>query len=52
MPQFQGTLDRLATSHGWAAQNRPTFIGRAVEAIGKAVQDHYAERAGKQKEAS
>lgn len=52
MPQFQGTLGRLATSHDWAAENRPTFIGRAVEAIGKAIQDHHAERAGKQKEAS
>jgi limonene 1,2-monooxygenase len=52
MPQFQGTLGRLAASHGWAAENRPTFIGRAVEAIGKAIQDHHAERAGKQKEAS
>ncbi|HWP67267.1 MAG TPA: LLM class flavin-dependent oxidoreductase [Candidatus Limnocylindria bacterium] len=52
MPQFQGTLGRLAASHGWAAENRPTFIGRAVEAIGKAIQDHHAERAGKHKEAS
>jgi len=52
MPQFQGTLGRLATSHDWAAENRPTFIGRAVEAIGKAIQDHHQERAGKQKEAS
>ena len=52
MPRFQGTLGRLAASHAWAAENRPTFIGRAVEAIGKAIQDHHAERAGKQKEAS
>jgi limonene 1,2-monooxygenase len=52
MPQFQGTLGRLATSHAWAAENRPTFIGRAVEAIGKAIQDHHQDRAGKQKEAS
>jgi limonene 1,2-monooxygenase len=52
MPQFQGTLGRLRTSHDWAAENRPTFIGRAVEAIGKAIQDHHQERAEKQKEAS
>jgi limonene 1,2-monooxygenase len=52
MPQFQGTLGRLATSHGWAAENRPTFIGRAVEAIGKAIQDHHAERDSRQKQAS
>jgi limonene 1,2-monooxygenase len=52
MPQFQGTLGRLSASHAWAAENRPTFIGRAVEAIGKAIQDHHQDRAGKQKEAS
>jgi limonene 1,2-monooxygenase len=52
MPQFQGTLGRLQASHDWAAENRPIFIGRAVEAIGKAIQDHHQERAEKQKEAS
>ena len=51
-PQFQGTLPRLQGSHDWAAENRPTFIGRAVEAIGKAIQDHTSERAGRTKEAS
>jgi hypothetical protein len=40
------------TLHDWAAENRPTFIGRAVEAIGKAIQDHTTERAGRSKEAS
>ncbi len=44
MPEFQGTLRRLRASHYWAAENRPTFIGRAVQAIGKAIQDHHAER--------
>jgi len=47
MPRFQGTLPRLAQSRDWAAENRGTFIGRAVEAIGKAIQDHVAERAGR-----
>src|SRR5213080_1979607 len=47
MPRFQGTLPRLARSRDWAAENRGTFIGRAVEAIGKAIQDHAAERAGR-----
>jgi limonene 1,2-monooxygenase len=51
-PQFQGTLPRLKGSHDWAAENRPTFIGRAVEAIGKAITDHTTERAGRTKEAS
>jgi limonene 1,2-monooxygenase len=44
IPQFQGTLSRLRTSHDWAAANRPAFIGRAVEAIGRAIQEHHAER--------
>jgi limonene 1,2-monooxygenase len=52
MPRFQGTLGRLKESHDWAAANRPTFIGRAVEAIGKAIQDHHADRDGRQKQAS
>ena len=44
MPQFQNTLPRLRDSRDWAAANRGKFIGRAVEAIGKAIQDHHAER--------
>jgi limonene 1,2-monooxygenase len=52
MPRFQGTLSRLRESRDWAADNRGTFIGRAVEAIGKAIQDHHAERAGRKREAS
>jgi limonene 1,2-monooxygenase len=44
-PRFQGTLPRLERSRDWAAENRGTFIGRAVEAIGKAIQDHAVERA-------
>jgi limonene 1,2-monooxygenase len=51
MPKFQGTLPRLENSHQWAADNRPTFIGRAVEAIGKAIQDHVAERSSREREA-
>jgi limonene 1,2-monooxygenase len=51
-PQFQGTLPRLRESRDWAATNRGQFIGRAVEAIGKAIQDHHAERAGHKREAS
>jgi limonene 1,2-monooxygenase len=44
MPRFQNTLPRLADSRDWAAANRGQFIGRAFEAIGKAIQDHVAER--------
>jgi limonene 1,2-monooxygenase len=52
MPRFQGTLSRLRESRDWAAANRGSFIGRAVEAVGKAIQDHYAERADRKREAS
>jgi limonene 1,2-monooxygenase len=52
MPRFQSTIPRLRASRDWAAENRGTFIGRAVEAIGKAIQDHAAERAGRTREAS
>jgi limonene 1,2-monooxygenase len=44
VPQFQGTLSQLEASHDWAAENRPTFIGRSIEAIGKAIQDHVEDR--------
>ncbi len=44
MPQFQRTIRRLDDSRNWAAENRGTFIGRAVQAIGKAIQDHATER--------
>ncbi len=44
MPRFQNTIPRLDRSRDWAAENRGTFIGRAVEAIGKAIQD-YSEHA-------
>jgi len=51
MPRFQGTLPRLERSRDWAAENRGTFIGRAVEAIGKAIQDHAAERDARTRQA-
>jgi limonene 1,2-monooxygenase len=52
MPRFQGTIPRLERSRDWAAANRGTFIGRAMEAIGKAIQDHAVERAERKREAS
>jgi limonene 1,2-monooxygenase len=51
-PRFQGTLGRLRASRDWAAENRGQFIGTAVQAIGKAIQDHAAEQAATKKEAS
>ncbi|HEX4904872.1 MAG TPA: LLM class flavin-dependent oxidoreductase [Acidimicrobiales bacterium] len=47
MPQFQGSLPAPAESRDWAAENRPTFIGAATEAVMKAIGDHGAEQAAK-----
>jgi limonene 1,2-monooxygenase len=52
MPRFQATIPRLESSRDWAAANRGTFIGAAVQAIGKAIQDHAAEQAERKREAS
>jgi limonene 1,2-monooxygenase len=51
-PRFQGTLPRLETSRDWAAANRGEFIGRAIQAVGKAIQDHVAEKAERTPKAS
>jgi limonene 1,2-monooxygenase len=51
LPRFQGTLGRLEASRDWAAENRGTFMGRMVEAIGKAIGDHATERAGRERKA-
>ena len=51
MPRFQGTLGRLQASRDWAAENRGTFMGRMVEAIGKAIGDHATERAARERKA-
>ena len=51
MAEFQGTLPRLAASRDWAAENRPTFMGRSFEAIGKAIQDHAGDRASRTRQA-
>jgi limonene 1,2-monooxygenase len=52
MPRFQSTLPRLERSRDWAAENRGAFVGRAVEAIGKAIQDHAGEREKRTRQAS
>jgi limonene 1,2-monooxygenase len=51
VPRFQGTLGRLEASRDWAAENRGTFMGRMVEAIGKAIGDHATERASRERKA-
>lgn len=44
MPRFQGSLQSLAGSRDWAAENRPQFIGEVGGAIMQAITDHHAER--------
>lgn len=44
MPRFQGALVGTETSNHWAAENRPTFMGKAMEAIMNEVTKHAAEQ--------
>jgi limonene 1,2-monooxygenase len=47
MPHFQGKTSSLVASRDWAAENRPTFIGAAGQAVMKAIGDHNAEKQAK-----
>jgi len=47
-PRFQGSMERAIGSRDWAAENRPTFIGAATNAVMKSIQDHHIEKAEKQ----
>jgi limonene 1,2-monooxygenase len=42
-PRFQGTAASLTRSRDWAAENRPEFIGSAVNAVMSAIQTHQEE---------
>jgi limonene 1,2-monooxygenase len=44
-PVFQGQRDAAVVSRDWAATNRETFIGGAITAVMKAIQDHADEKA-------
>jgi limonene 1,2-monooxygenase len=44
MPAFQGSAERTVRSRDWAAKNRPEFMSAAINAIGKAITDHQAEK--------
>jgi limonene 1,2-monooxygenase len=46
-PAFQGQRDAAVSSRDWAAGNRETFIGGAITAVMKAIQDHAEEKAGR-----
>jgi limonene 1,2-monooxygenase len=47
MPQFQGGSDATRRSRDWVAEERPKQLGRAGEAIMKAISDHAAEKEAK-----
>jgi limonene 1,2-monooxygenase len=51
-PQFQGQVDRATRSRDWAAENRPTFIGAATNAVVGAIKSHHAEREAKRASAT
>ncbi|HVA73313.1 MAG TPA: LLM class flavin-dependent oxidoreductase [Acidimicrobiales bacterium] len=44
MPRFQRSSERAVRSRDWAAANRPEFMGAAINAVGKAITDHLAEK--------
>jgi len=44
MPAFQGSAERTVGSRDWAATNRPEFMTAAINAVGKAITDHQAEK--------
>ena len=46
-PRFQGSAASLTRSRDWAAENRPEFIGSAVNAVMSAIQTHQEEKAAK-----
>ncbi len=47
MPRFQHTNPERESSMSWAGENRPRFIGAAMQAIGNEMQKHSAEQAKK-----
>jgi limonene 1,2-monooxygenase len=52
MPRFQGALEGTVDSRDWAAENRPTFIGAAVQAIQTEIVRHAEEQSQKTRKAS
>ncbi len=46
-PRFTGQLPSLQGSRDWAAANREAFIGKATDAVMKAITDHHAEKEAK-----
>jgi limonene 1,2-monooxygenase len=52
MPHFQGALESTARSRDWAAENRPQFIGSAMQAIMTEISKHAEEQEQKGRKAS
>ena len=48
MPHFQGQIAPAAASCDWVTGSGGEFVGRAANAIAKAIEDHGAEQAAKQ----
>ena len=44
MPHFNGQLEPIQASHDWVTGSGGEFVGRAANAIAKAIEDHAAER--------
>jgi limonene 1,2-monooxygenase len=45
MPHFTGHLTAPKASRDWVTESGTEFVDRASHAIGKAIEDHAAERA-------
>jgi limonene 1,2-monooxygenase len=52
MPHFQGALESTTESRDWAAANRDSFIGAAVQAIMTQISQHAEEQEQKTRKAS
>ena len=47
MPRYQGSVEGTVRSRDWAAENRPRFIGAAMQAIQKEIIRHAEEQSAK-----
>ena len=45
IPHFKGQLEAARSSHEWAKDKREELIGRAGQAVVKAITEHVGERA-------
>jgi limonene 1,2-monooxygenase len=48
IPHFTGQLAGPAASHDWVVGSGTQFVDRAAHAIGKAIDDHAAEKEAQQ----